>query len=153
MRIYIGHSLLALIFLLTLSGHSLAQAVDKQDIENLSSKSITFYIGKREFQIEFTDDALSKTPDWDPESQAIPLTYEKAIQTGRVTLKKDVGDDKTWKVIEINCERMGNKKWIYVVKFRNTVDRSNAKEGDVYICVVKMDGSVFPAEITFLKSN
>jgi hypothetical protein len=107
---------------------------------------MTFGVDDKEFKIEFTDEDLAKTVSWSPEKQSPPLSFEKAVETGRNNLKKYIQKAADWELEALHYDRVGNDKWVCILEFRSP--SNDAGDSNIFRVVVKMDGTVILPQVS-----
>ena len=127
------------------------KASNSRSVEYLERRSISYTIGDREFEIEFTDEDIIRTPSWDIEKQPAPLSTAKAIEIGRDFLGKYAQTPADWRLEKIHYDKVGNDRWVCILAFRSPLDEKNNR--DVCTVVIKLDGKVIEPKVTLVQKS
>ncbi len=86
-----------------------------------------------------------KTPEWDGNSDTLPLKLSEAIILGQKWLKKANPKFDDFQVREISISRVGNSKikdrWYYSLDYQSVVE-GRTLYGSPFIVKILMDGAV-----------
>ncbi|MCW5971459.1 MAG: hypothetical protein KIT57_23370 [Blastocatellales bacterium] len=139
------------LMIVCVSLESLAQEKDvsPKRFEYLERRTISFVVGNQEFEIDFTDDDLARTPFWDIEKKPAPIPTERAIDIGRKSLEKYVQTPAEWRVEKVHYDKVGNDKWVCIVAFRSPT--SEVGDSDEFTIVIKMDEKVIEPKVSLLQ--
>ena len=96
-------------------------------------------------------DSVMKTPEWDGNSDTLPLKLSEAIAIGQKWLKKAYPKLDDFQIREISISRVGNSeikdRWYYSFDFQAVVG-CRTLFGSPFIVKILMDGSVVEPKIT-----
>ena len=145
--------LIGVIALAMLSQMGLCQ--DKSIKLLVSSEKYTFtsFFDGKEFQTEFTEKDVSKTPSWYPEREEPPISVNVALERSRKFLGKYVPNPAAWEIESIKYTAVGKEKWVYVIEFYlDSLSASNGRSANLAV-ILKMDGTLFEPKVTTLDKH
>lgn len=117
----------------------------------------------KDYSWKLTTNQFAQTPTWQPETDVLPLNYEKAISIATTYLKGKKLENLSLETIALNRilgigrNDLGNhSKWFYQVKFAKSVPskrKFNYRSDDPELFVIiLLNGSVVEPTITEMET-
>ena len=110
----------------------------------------TRYVDGSRYTFKVTSAELQNLPSWNPETEDVPLSAQKALQVAQTNLAKFLPNPDKWTLDRIQITRMIKDKWIYEVYFDCLSEDCACLDSDwSFMVYVKMDGTIVEPLIEF----
>lgn len=109
----------------------------------------TRYIGDKKYEVNVVEKDLEEMPNWNPETDPVPITIRDVTQTARTNLKRLAPESlyASYSLDEVNLFKLRDK-WFYQVSFKSLDLLFGDDDSGEFSIFVKMDGSILEPKVT-----